>query len=313
MAESEEASDWSLTVPESQRAERVDKVLAAAFPQFSRSRLQKLLTAGRVWREDDSLSKSDKVRAGDTISFSIPPPQPLDLTPADIPLEVVFEDDHLLVVNKPSGMVVHPGNGTGPDTLVHALLHHCKGALSGIGGTERPGIVHRLDKETSGLIVVAKSDPAFRGLSKQFADRTIKKHYQALVMGVPNPPSADILQPIGRHPVQRTRMAVRPDGRPAHSHYRVLQSLANNQIALVEVDLHTGRTHQIRVHMAHIGHPLAGDPLYGYRPGASPYPFPRVMLHAVRIAFDHPVDNTRIELIAEEAEDFSAIVKSLNC
>lgn len=313
MAEQEAASEWSLSVPEGRRAERADKALAEAFPQFSRSRLQKLFAMGRVWREDESLSQSDKVRPGDTINFTVPAPEPLDLTPAEIPLDVVFEDDDLLVVNKACGMVVHPGNGTGPDTLVHALLHHCKGALSGIGGTERPGIVHRLDKETSGLIVVAKSDAAFRGLAQQFTDRKVGKTYRALVMGLPKPASADIKEPIGRHLVQRTRMAVRPDGRTAHSRYAVRGSYAADRVALVDVDIFTGRTHQIRVHLAHIGHPLAGDSLYGYRPNMSPYDFPRVMLHAARIAFQHPVSNQDLDFQVDPPNDFCEAVKSLEC
>ncbi|MCC5834961.1 MAG: RluA family pseudouridine synthase [Opitutales bacterium] len=313
MTEPTEPSEWSLTIADGRRAERADKALAQAFPQFSRSRLQKLFAVGRVWREDESLSQSDKVRPGDTIQFTVPPPEPLDLTPVAIPLDVVFEDEDLLVINKACGMVVHPGNGTGPDTLVHALLHHCKGALSGIGGTERPGIVHRLDKETSGLIVVAKSDAAFSGLARQFAERKVGKTYRALVMGRPQPATADIIEPIGRHPVQRTRMAVRSDGRPSHSRYHLLASYASDKVALVDVDIFTGRTHQIRVHMAHIGHPLAGDSLYGYRSKTSPCEFPRVMLHAAQITFRHPVSQQDLNFQVDPPHDFSKAVKSLEC
>lgn len=306
-----EEIERSVTIDPGQKAQRADKALAAELPEFSRSFLQKLFAAGRVWRDDQALAQSDKLRGGDTVSFSLPDPEPLDLTPSPVPLDAVWEDADLLVVNKPAGMVVHPGNGTGPDTLVHALLHHCKGQLSGIGGSERPGIVHRLDKETSGLIVVAKSDAAFRGLAEQFAAREVAKTYRALVAGVPAEKEMDIREPIGRHPVHRTRMTVRPDGRSAHSICHWQQTLAGGRIAKVDVRILTGRTHQIRVHLSHAGCPIAGDPLYGYRARSVDYAFPRVMLHAARIGFKHPLSGELLELEAPLPDDLAAAVNAL--
>lgn len=280
---------------------RADKVVHAQQPDLSRSRIQRLFDAGLVWREDEALTKSDKLFAGDTVSFTIPPPVPLELRPVDLPLDVLFEDDDLIVLNKVPGMVVHPGAGTGEDTLVHALLHHCRGQLSGIGGVERPGIVHRLDRETSGVIVAAKSDPAFLGLSRAFAERMTQKTYLALVSGAPQLPVGTIDAPIGRHPIHRHKMAVTPHGREALSHWEVLERYAKPRgtrdeassrpvAALLRVRIHTGRTHQIRVHLSHIGYPVAGDPTYGFQANRWPgEPPPRVMLHAWHLALDHPV------------------------
>ena len=300
-----EATVHDITVPPHIRAERVDKVLAATLPHLTRSQIQRLIGRGLAWREDVALGKSDKVRAEEAITLTEPPPTPLELHPVALPLDVLFEDDDLLVVNKAAGMVVHPGAGTGEDTLVHALLHHCAGKLSGIGGVERPGIVHRLDRDTSGALVVAKSDPAFQGLARQFAERQTQKIYLALVSGHPRREHGEIDVPIGRHPVQRMKMTVRDDGRTARSAWRVQNRLEDN-LALLEVQIFTGRTHQIRVHCQHLGHPLAGDPMYGFKANRHRTPFARVMLHAWRLGFAHPITGAPMELTATLPEDLAA-------
>ena len=290
---------------------RADKVLARHLTDLSRSQVQRLFADGRVWREDEALTKSEKLRAGDVLSFSIPASVPLELRPADIPLEVLFEDEDFIALNKAPGMVVHPGAGTAEDTLVHALLHHCDGQLSGIGGVERPGIVHRLDRDTSGLIVAAKTDRAFKGLSLAFAERSLEKYYTAIVSGVPRLLSGSIDEPIGRHSVHRTKMTVREDGRSAKTDWKFRERLGE-RFAWLDLRIHSGRTHQIRVHCAHIGHPLAGDQTYGFRLHPSvEVEFSRVMLHAARLLFAHPVSGEPMELTAPLPEDFTAAIEAL--
>jgi 23S rRNA pseudouridine1911/1915/1917 synthase len=285
---------------------RVDKALAALRPDLSRSRWQQLLAAGRVWRDDGALTKSDRVGAGEEIVFSVPPPRPLALRPVPMPLEILHEEAEWLALNKRPGVVVHPGAGTGEDTLVHGLLHHCAGALSGIGGAERPGIVHRLDKETSGVLLVAKSDRAYQALALQFAERSLEKIYWAVVRGRPAAAAGEIAAAIGRHPVQRMRMAVRPDGRAARSCWRVLAPVGAS-LTLLEVRIHTGRTHQVRVHLAHLGHPVAGDRLYGFRGLPDDPPIPRILLHARRLTLDHPIRGGRFAIEAPLPADFPQI------
>ncbi|MBN2068451.1 MAG: RluA family pseudouridine synthase [Opitutales bacterium] len=303
-----ETEPFSFVVPEEHDRTRADKAVHAFKNDLSRSQIQKLFAKGLVWREDDALSKSDKVRAGDILCFSIPPVEKLDLTPREIPLDVIYEDSDMLAVNKPCGMVVHPGAGTGGDTLVHALLHHCKGKLSGIGGVERPGIVHRLDKETTGVIVVAKSDKAFLGISSQFAERKTQKTYYAIVSGSPDKDSGTIKEPIGRHSVHRQKMTVRSDGRYAHSDWEVVERFAN--ASLLRVTIHTGRTHQIRVHMAFIGHPLLGDETYGWKPKGGINPG-RVCLHAAELVLEQPLTRERLILKAALPEDLQSLVEQL--
>jgi 23S rRNA pseudouridine1911/1915/1917 synthase len=313
----EDPVEEQVLVPEGTRSERADKLLARIYPDLSRSRWQKLFADGLVWTDDRTLSQTDKLRAGDLVQFTLPPPVPLDLNPVPMPLSILFEDADLLVIDKPAGLVVHPGAGTGEDTLVHGLLHHCRGSLSGIGGSERPGIVHRLDKETSGLLVVAKSDRAHQALSRQFAERVVKKHYTALVMGVPEPQAGIIEQPIGRHPTQRTRMTCRPDGRPARTDYRVLRSWGS-AASHINLRIHTGRTHQIRVHMKEQGHPLLGDQLYGFKPArlnadcGREIHVPRVMLHAQVLEFIHPVTEAALRMEAPLPEDFTALMAAMD-
>ena len=301
--------EQQLTVPEGTRAGRADKLLASLYPELSRSRWQKLFQAGRVWQEDRVLSQKNRLQAGDVVEFSLPPVEPLELCPVDMDLSVLFEDEHLLVIDKAPGVVVHPCAGTGEDTLVHGILHHCRGALPGIGGKERPGIVHRLDKETSGVILVAKSEAAFQGMAEQFAGRDIRKYYTALVRGVPDPAEGRVDQPIGRHPVHRVRMACREDGRPAMTDYRVDREWG--RAALLDIRIHTGRTHQIRVHMKAIGHPLLGDVTYGYRHQAGLPEVPRVMLHARRLEFTHPVDGRELCIEAPLPADFEKVLAEL--
>lgn len=290
---------------------RADKVLAAHLVDLSRSQVQRLLKDGRVWRDEVALTKSDKLNLGDVLTYSIPEPVPLELRPVDIPLEVLFEDDDFLALNKAPGMVVHPGAGTGEDTLVHALLHHCKGQLSGIGGVERPGIVHRLDRETSGVIVAAKSDRAFKALALAFAERAMEKYYTAIVAGVPALLSGRIEAPIGRHLNHRTRMMVREDGRSAKTDWKRREALGD-AYALLDLRIYTGRTHQIRVHCAHFGHPLAGDANYGYRPHPRDrVEFPRVMLHAAKLVLNHPVSGNPMIIEAPLPADFEQSIEAL--
>lgn len=298
------------TVPAGSRRERADKVLAAAFPEHSRAAFQRALEAGLVKADGKVIGQSNDVKAGQVIEFSFPETKPAELKPVDIPLDVIFEDKHLIVVNKAAGMVVHPGVGTGEDTMVHALLAHCAGELSGIGGVERPGIVHRLDKETSGLLVVAKHDAAHRALADQFASRTLKKEYVALVSGVPRESTGTINRAIARHPVHRHRMTVGEGGRPARTDWTVEKAFAD-KVALIRCRIHTGRTHQIRVHLKSLGHPLLGDATYGWRLNlALPVP-PRVMLHAEHLVFAHPVSGKIMDLTAPLPADFKQMLTAL--
>jgi 23S rRNA pseudouridine1911/1915/1917 synthase len=252
------------------------------------------------------VTQNAMVAAGDAIEFAFPETKPAELKPADIPLDVLFEDKHLLVVNKPAGMIVHPGVGTGEDTLVHALLAHCAGSLSGVGGVERPGIVHRLDKETTGLIVVAKNDSAHRALSDQFAERTLRKEYLALVAGAPDLLSGTIDRAIGRHPVHRHRMTTGEGGKPARTDWTRVEAF-EKIASLLRCRIHTGRTHQIRVHLKSIGHVIFGDDTYGWKADARLALRPeRVMLHAEHLVIAHPVSGKELDLRAPLPGDFEA-------
>jgi len=300
----------TFVVPDAAAGTRADKVLAAAFPEHSRAALQRAFAAGLVRRNEAVIGQSDEVRSGDALEFTLPESVPAELKPVPIPLDVLYEDDHLLAVNKAAGMVVHPGVGTGEDTLVHALLSYCAGRLSGVGGVERPGIVHRLDKETSGVLLVAKDDVAHRGLCAQFAGRELKKEYLALVAGVPRLRSGVVDSAISRHPVHRERMTVGEGGRPARTDWEIVEAFGV-QAALLRCRIHSGRTHQIRVHLKSIGHPLLGDRTYGWQPNPRLPPPPRVMLHAERIAFLHPVTARPLDLHAPLPEDFRELLAAL--
>jgi len=308
----EEKEILSFAVSTEMDRERADKVLHAILPELSRSRVQRFFDLGLVWREDDALVKSDKLYDGDVVSYEIPEVVPAKLRPVDIPLKVLYEDADMIAIDKAPGMVVHPGAGTGEDTLVHALLFHCKGELSGIGGQERPGIVHRLDKETSGVIVAAKTDQAFLALTRTFSERRTKKEYLAIVAGSPNLPGGAIDAPIGRHGFNRLRMCVRNDGRPAQTDWEIVERFSR-AATLVKVRIHTGRTHQVRVHMSHLGYPLAGDPMYGWRESTWPKeaPVTRVMLHAWRLELPHPTTGEPLELEAPIPDDFNDVLGKL--
>lgn len=301
MDEAQEPSTYTVPVPRDKAGARLDRLLADALPQLSRTRLKGLIQSGRVVRDADGAAVADpayRVAAGEAFTVAVPPPAPAAHEAQAIPLDVVFEDRHLIVVDKPAGLVVHPAPGNPDRTLVNALLAHC-GDLSGIGGSGRPGIVHRLDKDTSGLMVAAKTDAAHRGLADQFAERRVERAYTAVVWGVPVPAVGEIAGAIGRNPANRKKMAVvARGGKPALTRYRVVRPLGT-AASLVDCRLATGRTHQIRVHLSSRGHPVVGDPLYGggRRRVARLAPaqaavvtgFNRLALHAYLIGFMHPV------------------------
>lgn len=295
------------------KGQRLDVFLTEALGR-SRSQVQALLKAGRVQivPPRERLAANTKLRVGDCVTVEDAPLQSLpDVQAEDIPLDIVFEDDSLLVINKPPGLVVHPAAGHYSGTLVHALLHHCGGDLASRGGAERLGIVHRLDKDTSGLIVVAKTNAAHESLGEQFQSRQVIKIYLAIAKGEFRHAKGQCLEPIGRHPIARKKMAVIKSGRTAHTDYAVLQQWP--QAALVECQLHTGRTHQIRVHLAHLGHPILGDTLYGRPWKSEGLPLPgRQLLHATRLSFTHPVTGKKVVFSAPLPEDFSQLIHALD-
>ena len=285
---------------ESDRGLRLDAWLAARL-DISRSAAARLIEGGGVAVNGGIPSKSRPMAGAETVEVILPDPvPPEDARPQELPLDIVYEDADLIVINKPKGMVVHPAPGHPDGTLVNALLWHCGGTLSGIGGTLRPGIVHRIDRDTTGLLVAAKNDTAHQGLSEQLKSHTLARTYQCIVVGNPREDSGTVDAPMGRHPVDRKKQAVRPDGRPAVTHWKVLERLRGH--AYLECRLETGRTHQIRVHMAYIGHPVLGDPVYG-----KPVPGLRGQcLHAAGLRFLHPRTGERMELscpIPEEMEE----------
>ncbi|WP_397504975.1 RluA family pseudouridine synthase [Qipengyuania sp. R86523] len=294
---------------------RLDKALADA-TELSRERIKGLIAAGAVTiGKTLARSASAKVQGEERFAIALPPPEPLAALAQDIPLDIVFEDAHLLVVDKPAGMVVHPAAGNQDGTLVNALLHHCAGRLSGINGIARPGIVHRIDKDTSGLLVVAKSDAAHEGLARQFADHSITRRYLAVCAGHPAPPAGTIAGRIGRSVHDRKKMAVLPDdttrGKHAVTHFETLRHL--NHAALLECRLETGRTHQVRVHCASIGHALLGDPVYGRTPKPlrqvlESLGFHRQALHAARLGFSHPISAETLDFRAELPADMRELI-----
>lgn len=275
---------------------RLDSFISERHPELSRSQVQRLIREGLVMVRGRSARPGLRLKGGDIVEVTLPPPTPSPLEPEAIPLNIIYEDSDLLVVDKPPGLPVHPSPGHPRHTLVQALLAHCPD-LQGVGGVERPGIVHRLDKDTSGLMVVAKNDAAHRGLSRQFKARTLEKGYLVLLTGSLFPREGVIDAPIGRDPSHRQRMAVVEEGRPARTRYRVVQQLEG--FSLVEAMPETGRTHQVRVHFASLGHPVAGDPTYGRR---HPY-LERQFLHAYRLAFTHPRSGQRLEFRSELPPD----------
>ena len=299
-------------VGEGEEGMRLDAALASlAAP--SRSQARRWIERGRVTLNGSVVAASRKVAAGDWIDAEAPEPQPSGLDPEAIPLAILYEDESLVVLDKAPDMVVHPGPGHATGTLVNALLHHC-GELASVGGVQRPGIVHRLDRGTSGVMVVARSDAAHEGLSQQFRDHTIERVYHALVRGVPSAETGRIDAPIARHPRDRKRMTVvREGGREARTAWSVLQRFARGQRSLLEVRPETGRTHQIRVHLAGTGLPIAGDPVYGRRGRARPEPgLARPALHARVLGFTHPESSERLRFEADYPEDLSARLEVLS-
>lgn len=320
-----------MRVPDGAPGDRLDRVLAGLIADMSRARIQSLIKGGQVTVGGRTIVEpKHRVNAGDTIEVRVPPPQPATPQPEAIPLDVVHEDADLIVIEKPAGLTVHPGAGTPSGTLVNALLHHCAGSLSGIGGVERPGIVHRLDKDTTGLMVAAKTDAAHRDLSAQFADhgRTgdLERGYLAIVWGVPDRRRGTIDAPVARSPQNPEKMAVRRGGREAITHYELIQTFADGEgrplASLVECRLETGRTHQIRVHLAHIGHPLLGDTVYGSgfrskerllteRQREALEGLGRQALHAYLLALRHPSSGEVLRFESDLPGDMRALIDAL--
>lgn len=296
-------------VPVSEPNERLDAYLVQRYPVASRGTIQRLIKDGDIRVDGKQVKPNHHPKAGEQITVSWPAPRSAEAQPEDIPLDILHEDEDLIVLNKPPGLVVHPASGNEEGTLVNALLHHCQGQLSGIGGVARPGIVHRLDKDTSGCLVVAKNDPTHLELSRQFAERETHKVYRALVCGHPPQSQGSIRAAIARHPDHRKRMAVQ-DGhsaREAWTDYKVLEAFP--EATDMEVLLHTGRTHQIRVHFQHIGTPILGDDLYGKRKNQIlgqkiSYKAPRQMLHSWKLSFQHPKTGEKVHFEAPIPKDF---------
>ena len=296
---------------------RLDRALAALVPSLSRERLKVLTKAGALTRDGTAVrDPATKVKGDERYTLIVPAPEPAHNEPQEIPLPIVFEDEHLLVVDKPAGLVVHPAAGNRDGTLVNALLHHCGGSLSGIGGVARPGIVHRIDKDTSGLLVIAKHDKAHEGLAKQFAAHSIDRRYLAIVSGIPRQAEGTVDAPLARSPQNRKKIAIVQEGRGkrAVTHWKRLKLL--DDAALVECRLETGRTHQVRVHMASIGHPLVGDPVYGrgksgHRKLLNQLDFKRQALHAAHLGFVHPVTKGRLSFDSALPSDMQELFNRL--
>ena len=297
------------TLTADQAGERLDAFLARSLPDLTRSAAQRLLEEGAVTLGGKPAKKNTKTAPGDVVEVTLPDPQPVEVLPQNIPLDIVYEDADVIVVNKPVGLVVHPAPGHPDGTLVNALLYHCGESLSGINGELRPGIVHRIDRDTSGLIIAAKNDRAHLALSKQLQDHTLARVYEAVVVGNLREDSGTVNAPIGRHPVDRKKMAVEPrNGRPAVTHWRVLARYPG--YTHMECRLETGRTHQIRVHMASIGHPLLGDTVYG-----SKKPWPGLAgqcLHARKLRFVHPTTGEPVEVECPLPDWFEKVLKQVD-
>jgi len=315
-----------IRVPAGRGGERLDRFLSEACPDLSRSRVRHLIDEGFVTVSGMSVRPSARTRAGEEVSIRVPPPRPLELVPEPLPVQVLFQDSHLMVVEKPAGMVVHPSPGHSSGTLVHALLSRAD-RLSGIGGVERPGIVHRLDRDTSGILVVAKDDPSHANLSAQLSSHRMDRRYRGIVWDRPPRSSGIVRTRIGRHPVHRKKMAVlaevaEDEGaarrgssvRIAVTRYRCLEAIGG--FALVEFRLETGRTHQVRVHCAHLSCPIVGDDVYGRSrqirlPGAPPFRVSRFLLHAFHLGFVHPGTGERMEFTVPDPPEFGRFLESI--
>lgn len=296
-----------LRASEESKNQRLDAFLASSLDGLTRSQATRLIESGEVAVDGRAVSKSYKLAGGEDIAVTLPEPEPVEAVPQDIPLDVVYEDADVIVVNKPSGMVVHPAPGHPDGTLVNALLYHCAGTLSGIGGALRPGIVHRIDRDTSGLIIAAKNDAAHQYLSAQLADHTLARTYECIVVGALREDRGTVDAPIARHPTDRKRMAVVAGGREAVTHWEVIARYPG--YTHVRCRLETGRTHQIRVHMAYIGHPILGDTVYGAKkevPGLTGQ-----CLHAVGLRFLHPRTHEVVELFCPLPEEFTRMLQKI--
>ena len=296
-----------LRASEESKNQRLDAFLASSLDGLTRSQATRLIESGEVAADGKSVSKSYKLAGGEDVAVTLPEPEPVEAVPQDIPLDVVYEDADVIVVNKPSGMVVHPAPGHPDGTLVNALLYHCAGTLSGIGGALRPGIVHRIDRDTSGLIIAAKNDAAHQYLSAQLADHTLARTYECIVVGALREDRGTVDAPIARHPADRKRMAVVAGGREAVTHWEVIARYPG--YTHVRCRLETGRTHQIRVHMAYIGHPILGDTVYGAK---KPVPgLTGQCLHATGLEFIHPATGEKIILTCPLPEEFTKMLAKL--
>lgn len=296
-----------LRASEESKNQRLDAFLASSLDGLTRSQATRLIESGEVAVDGKSVSKSYKLAGGEDIAVTLPEPEPVEAVPQDIPLDVVYEDADVIVVNKPSGMVVHPAPGHPDGTLVNALLYHCAGTLSGVGGALRPGIVHRIDRDTSGLIIAAKNDAAHQYLSAQLADHTLARTYECIVVGALREDRGTVDAPIARHPTGRKRMAVVAGGREAVTHWEVIARYPG--YTHVRCRLETGRTHQIRVHMASIGHPLLGDEVYG--PARQPFSLEGQTLHAGVLGFIHPRTGEYVEFSAPLPAYFEELLEKL--
>lgn len=295
-----------LTVPAEDADARLDAWISTHCPELTRNAVQQLLQKGLILRNGSAAKKNDRLRSEDVISIEIPPPQPLNIVPQPIPLEIVFEDSDLLVVNKPKGMVVHPAPGHPDGTLVNALLHHCVGQLSGINGVIRPGIVHRIDRDTSGLLIVAKTDRAHLGLAEQIAVHSFSRVYEAVICGKLKEDQGTIQAPIGRDPKDRQKMCVtEKNARHAVTHYQVITQYTRH--AHIQCRLETGRTHQIRVHMRYLGHPIYGDSVYGKAVGG----LQGQCLHARSIGFIHPITGKALSFSSDLPPYFEAVLRHI--
>lgn len=302
--------------PDGAEPTRADKALSAFLSgEISRSRLEASFAGGLVTLAGEPIAKKRLLESGDEVEFELPEMPPTEVVPVDIPVEALYEDEDVVVVNKPAGMTVHPGSGTGEDTLCHAMMHICRGRLSMAGGAMRPGIVHRLDKETSGVMIMAKTDRAYYALVEAFSGREMEKTYLALVCGVPSVRSGSVKKPIGRHPAFRTKMCVcdEASGRDAHTDWEMAESFGSDA-ALLKCRIHTGRTHQIRVHLTSIGFPILGDYTYNFQKNRMKKIEPpgRVMLHAYSLRLRHPTDPSKtIDVSAKPPSDFIRLVEKL--
>ena len=323
-----DARRHEITAGAEDAGERLDRFLATHLPELTRSRIKALIEGGCLTAAGEPggatiNQPSLRVKPGQSFAILVPEARPAEIAAQDIPLTIVYEDEEVIVVDKPAGLVVHPAPGNPDRTLVNALIAHCGESLKGVGGVRRPGIVHRLDKDTSGLIVAAKTEAAHQSLVGQFAARSIERSYLALAWGQPRPAAGEITGNIGRSPRNRKKMAVLTrGGRTAKTRYKTLRSLAGGRVSLVECRLETGRTHQIRVHMTHLGHPLLGDPLYGRgdssrmkalsaRLGATPAPLKRQALHAASLGFTHPTTGKPLRFSSEMPKDMRDLVEDL--